>query len=224
MTKRLLQRRLVLIVGALILLVVLGASARALGLSDAYEVLKDFSVPLVAVAAAVLAHLFQRRATFLSVLSEQWSEMVEAKAAVVRYCEAAQCRTPDTDEYFDTHALLSQVIDEMRVVYRNVGETSELVGFYPYSPLHHIRLQFETLDPRAENKGDPAVIAEEVREAFNAIREHFLDEFDPPEPTRPLLIHAARREKAPGAARHARAVKDRQVRARERAMQDEARK
>lgn len=211
MTRRMLLRRLFAIVGALSLLVASGFATTFLGYDRAYQVLSDFTVPIVAVFAALLAHMLQRRATFLSVLREQWSAMVAAKAELVRYCEAAQARTPDADDYFAARAQLSCVIDEMRVVYRNVGETERLVGQYPFAPLHRMMMVFETLDPRAEAQGDPKAACTEIWASFNAVREHFLDEFAPPEPTRPILIHMARREKTPGAAPHARAIADAQT-------------
>jgi hypothetical protein len=100
----------------------------------------------------------------------------------------------------------------MRIVYANVGETDELIGLYPYSPLHHMRITMESLDPR---KGKPTpeqryAARGEIWDAFNAIREHFLDEFDIEEPTRPILIHRMKRLKRDGATKEALARKDRQ--------------
>lgn len=210
MTRRMLLRRLFAIVAALSLLVASGFAAKFLGWEDAYEALSDFSVPIIAVFAALLAHYLQRRATFLSVLREQWAAMVSAKAELVRYCEAAQARTPDPDEYFAARAQFSRVIDEMRVVYRNVGETERLVGLYPFAPLHNMMIAFETLDPRRDPQGDHAAVWEVIWGSFNAVREHFLDEFAPPEPTRPVLIHKARRHKTPGASAAARGISRRQ--------------
>ncbi len=36
----------------------------------------------------------------------------------------------------------------MRSVYQNVGETNDLIGLYPYAPLHDMRRALQTLDPR----------------------------------------------------------------------------
>ena len=55
----------------------------------------------------------------------------------------------------------------MRSVYQNVGETDDLIGIYPYAPLHDMRRALQTLDPRkapdadAEARNlarDPAVV------------------------------------------------------------------
>ena len=93
----------------------------------------------------------------------------------------------------------------MRIVYANVGETSELIGLYPYSPLHHMRIVMERLDPRAATPAPEEKYAArgEIWEAFNAVREHFLDEFDIEEPTRPILIDRMKRRKRDGAAAYA---------------------
>jgi hypothetical protein len=101
----------------------------------------------------------------------------------------------------------------MRIVYLNVGETDELIGLYPYGPMHHMRVVFEKLDPRqdAPTQVDREAALQEIMEAFNAIREHFLDEFDLVEPAKPILIYKMRRSKRSGATAKALALHDRQA-------------
>ncbi|MGI9408038.1 MAG: hypothetical protein ACR2O4_16800, partial [Hyphomicrobiaceae bacterium] len=96
----------------------------------------------------------------------------------------------------------SRTIDHMRIVYANVGETEDLIGRYPYEPLHDMRKALERLDTRhGQPLGlhDRAVVRDTIWEAFNTLREHFLDEFDLEEPTMPILTPGSKRTKRPGA-------------------------
>jgi hypothetical protein len=66
-------------------------------------------------------------------------------------------------------------------------------------------------DQTGECPGQLYAARGEIWEAFNAIREHFLDEFDIDEPSRPILIHQMKRLKRDGATREALERKDRQA-------------
>jgi hypothetical protein len=149
-----------------------------------------------------MAYVYQRRTAFLQNLREQWREIVQAKASLIYYCHLPN---PTLEDYLHAARQLSECIDTMRIVYANVGETEELIGLYPYSPLHHIRVVMETLDPRlASPTAEQKYAARgEIWSAFNAVREHFLDEFDIEEPSRPILIHRMKRRKRDGAAAYA---------------------
>ena len=129
-------------------------------------------------------------------LREQWREIVKAKSALLVYCKMPN---PSVEHYWKAAAQLSECIDNMRIVYANVGETNELIGYYPFEPLHDMRRAFETLDPTIETSAtpkDPDWVWGEIREAFNAIREHFLDEFEIEEPSKPIVVQGARRERS----------------------------
>lgn len=105
-------------------------------------------------------------------------------------------------EYLKTYRRISQAIDYMRIVYRNVGETKNLIGYYPYEPLHDMRRALETVDPRTQQQitfQDRKQAKKKIIEAFYALRERFLDEFDLEEPSRPILEVASMRKKLPGA-------------------------
>jgi superfamily II helicase len=92
----------------------------------------------------------------------------------------------------------------MRIVYSNVGETEDLIGLFPYEPLHDMRRILEALDPRKHPTPQKLERGyDEIREAFNAIREHFLDEFEIEEPARPILVRSMRRKKREGRAEYA---------------------
>lgn len=213
MTRKRQNRVLTIVVTGLVALIVVALGAKLSGIPWAlnfYEVIRDTSLLLVTVIAAYMAYIYQKRTTFLQNLREQWYEIVGAKAELIYYCHLEK---PTVEDYLIAARELSECIDKMRIVYSNVGETDELIGLYPYSPLHHMRKVMESLDPR---KGAPTVEQRfaargEIWDAFNAIREHFLDEFDIDEPSRPILIYRMKRLKRDGATREALERKERQV-------------
>ncbi|MEM1306941.1 MAG: hypothetical protein AAGG99_05395 [Pseudomonadota bacterium] len=165
----------------------------------AYEWLRDMAVIIVTLAAAYLANVFQKRSTFIESLRQEWRNIVAAKTRLLAHCDQAY---PTTDDFLDAARQISETIDNMRVVYRNVGETERLVGLYPFVPLHDMRRAFATLDPRRATKV-PAEHREHVRaaieQAFYALRERYLEELDLEEPTKPIVSAGARRLKRSGA-------------------------
>lgn len=205
MTRRELNRIVKITVFALIVLIGLALGAKMTGFQWAlnfYDFIRDTSLLIVTVVAAYLAQVFQKRNTFLQNLREQWKEIVETKAALIYYCHQ---ENPTLEDYLVASRQLSETIDNMRIVYRNVGETDELIGLYPFSPLHHMRHVMDILDPRVNKPTaeDKFKARGEIWDAFNAVREHFLDEFDIEEPTRPVLLHGMKRKKRDGAAPYA---------------------
>ncbi len=201
-----------LVVTGLLVLIGLALAAKLSGIGWAlnfYEFLRDTSLLIVTVIAAYMAHIYQKRSTFLQNLREQWHDIVSTKGELLYY---AHLDKPTLEDYLMAARQLSECIDNMRIVYSNVGETGECVGLYPYAPLHHMRVVMESLDPR---KGTPTTEERyEARgkfwDAFLAIREHFLDEFDIEEPTKPILIFEMKRRKRDGATTAALARLDRQ--------------
>ena len=204
-----------LVVTGLLVLIGLALAAKLSGIGWAlsfYDFLRDTSLLIVTVVAAYMAHIYQKRSSFLQNLSEQWHDIVSAKGEIIYY---AHLEKPTVEDYLMSARQLSECIDNMRIVYSNVGETHECVGLYPYAPLHHMRMVMEGLDPR---KGMPTPEQRyeargEIWEAFKAIREHFLDEFDIEEPTKPVLIHKMRRQKKDGAAEYAKKMHSEQIKA-----------
>jgi|SRR5688572_3711057 hypothetical protein len=213
MTRKRQSGILKIVVTSIVALIGLALAAKLSGFGWAlsiYDLIRDTSLLIVTIIAAYMAHIYQKRSTFLQNLREQWHEIVHAKGELIYYCHLEK---PTLDDYLLTARELSECLDTMRIVYRNVGETKELVGIYPYTPLHHMRITLESLDPR---KGTPTPEARyaargEIWDAFNAVREHFLDEFDIEEPTRPILIFRMKRTKRDGATKEALKLKDRQL-------------
>ena len=212
MTRRRQNRILAIVVCGLVLLIVLALAAKLSGIAWAlnfYEFIRDTSLLIVTVIAAYMAHIYQKRTNFLQNLREQWHEIVQTKGELIYYCHLEK---PVLDDYLFAARTLSECIDTMRIVYSNVGETDEFIGLYPYAPLHHMRVTLEKLDPRKSNPTPEQLYAArgEIWDAFLAIREHFLDEFDIEEPTRPILIYGMKRQRRDGATKEALARLERQ--------------
>jgi hypothetical protein len=177
---------------------------------DIYEYLKDMALVLVTVVAAYLANVFQKRSKFVESLEKEWRSIVATKSVLFTYCAKTY---PTTDEFVAAFCRISETLDNMRIVYRNVGETGELVGLYPYAPLHDMRRALQSIDPRKTS-----LISEEQRtlarhailQSFYALRETFLEELDLQEPDHPLLIMGARRTKTKGALARAERAQGRQ--------------
>lgn len=165
---------------------------------DLYDYLKDMALVFVTVVAAYLANVFQKRSKFVESLEEEWRGIVRTKSALYTYCEKPYV---STDDYLAAFCRISETIDNMRIVYCNVGETNKLVGAYPYEPLHDMRRALTSLDPRKSTE----ITAEERKEAreailqaFYALREVMLEELDLEEPSRPITKPGAARRKSPG--------------------------
>lgn len=175
-----------------------------------YEYLKDMSLLIATGGVAYLGNIYQKRSSFIDSLKEEWRDVLKAKSAVLAF---THFETPTTEQYLGAFNILSETIDNMRTVYRNVGETAELVGLYPYACLHDMRRVLQTLNPTkgdAVTEGDRKRVRDAVLQAFYALRERFLEELDLEEPTRPLLIHGGRRLKKPGSTGAASRLQDRQ--------------
>ena len=177
-----------------------------------YDYMRDMALVFVTMVAAYLANVFQKRTKFVASLEEEWRAMVKTKTALIQFCERENMTL---DDYFEAYGQISATLDNMRIVYRNVGETDELIGLYPYSPLHDMRRALETLDPRKRSDGQilteqRRVVCAAIQQSFSALRETFLEELDLEEPTHGQLVSGARRVKRPGATRKASGSQKRQ--------------
>jgi hypothetical protein len=183
-------------------------------LKDAYEFLRDMSLLIATGGVAYVSNIYQKRANFIESLEEEWRGIVKTKSALYAFCEKTYATA---DDYIAAFCRISETLDGMRIVYRNVGETSTLVGLYPYAPLHDMRRALQTLDPRKNSAitGEHRkLVRDAILQSFYALRENFLEELDLEEPVHPLLISGGRRLKKPGFTRRA----DRRLR-RQRARQ-----
>ena len=202
MTRRKLRRNLAVVTTIVSVILVIAAFARLADtepLAAAYAYIRDMSLLIATLAAAYLTNIFQQRHTFLQSLRDQWRDIVETKSELVAFCDMPD---PTMADYLSARCRLSQTIDHMRIVYGNVGETASLIGYYPYEPLHDMRKAMERLEPRegsVPGRNERRENRDAIWEAFNVLREHFLDEFDLEEPSYPILTPHSRRTKRPGA-------------------------
>jgi hypothetical protein len=175
-----------------------------------YDYLKDMALVFVTVVAAYLANVFQKRSNFVGSLEEEWRGIVRTKSALYTFCEKQYA---STDDYLAAFCRISEAIDNMRIVYGNAGETADLIGLYPYAPLHDMRRALQSIDPRKRSDisaEEKKLARDAILQSFYALRENMLEELDLDEPAHPLLISGGRRLKQPGATRGARARQDRQ--------------
>ena len=166
---------------------------------DIYELIRDMALLIATGGVAAITNTYQRRSQFIEALRQEWREIVQAKSAIFTY---TNLDNPTLEQYLATFCRVSETIDNMRTVYANVGETEELIGLYPFAPIHDMRRALQTLDPRGGGDLGP-VARKRVRDAtlqvFYAVRDRFLEELDLEEPDRPVLISGARRLKKSGA-------------------------
>jgi hypothetical protein len=167
-------------------------------LKDGYEYLRDMSLLIATGGVAYITNMFQKRSSFIDGLKEEWRDIIATKSALFAY---TQLERPPLEEYVATFCRLSETIDNMRSVYRNVGETDALIGLYPYAPLHDMRRALQTLDPRKNPEPDAearSLVRDAILQSFYALRETFLEELDLEQPDHPLLISGGRRAKKSG--------------------------
>ena len=179
-------------------------------LKDIYEFLRDMSLLIATGGVAYVSNVYQKRSSFVASLETEWRALVATKNALYAFCEKPY---PTPDDYIDAFCRLSASIDNMRIVYRNVGETDELIGLYPYAPLHDMRRALMTLDPRKSKDIAPdyrKLVRDAILQSFYALRETFLEELDLEQPGHPLLISGARRMKSSGSAPFAKRAQSRQ--------------
>lgn len=141
---------------------------------------------ILAVAAGVLAILFQRRSEFVATLRAEWSNCLRAIATVrVLYLRT----TPSESDYLEAFSHLSIAIDGMRSVYRNHGESDRHVGHYPFATLHDIRLAltFDFGEGQLPDAAKRKRRLDQIDGFWRLFRRRFLAELETPEADRPIL-------------------------------------
>ena len=118
-----------------------------------------------------------------------WSKLVQAVQNAIQY---TYLNEPSQEEYGKVLIELSIVIDELRGVYRNIGERTGYIGLYPYEPIKGI---YEAIAQLGYGK-----LEEEKRTTartimtghWKSMRGNFLDEFDRAEPTKVVSPYVAK--------------------------------
>jgi hypothetical protein len=166
-------------------------------LKDFYEFFKDMALLIATGGVAYITNVFQKRQAFLDNLKAEWREIIVSKSALLEFMHKPQ---PTHEEYLTAFTKLSATIDNMRIVYKNVGETRSLIGLYPFAPLHDMRRVLQTLDPRKGPTSEPQrkLARDTMLESFYALRDRFLEELDLEAPDNPILMSGARRWRKPG--------------------------
>jgi len=182
---------------ALVAAIVIGVLIRVYGGEAAFGVFKDLLPAGISIAAVYLAHVFQQRSMFVQSLRELWSKVIYAKNELVAY---ANLEEPKADDFAIAYRAIATAIDEVRGVYRNVGENEKYVGYFPYEPLHDMRKALDELRPGNEPSHKREFAGAAIQQAWNAMRFDFLSEFDTPEPTQPIVNRNARRTQESGTA------------------------
>ena len=185
-------------------------------LKDVYEYIKDMSLLIATGGVAYISQVYQKRSSFVESLEAQWREIVDTKSALYAFCER---QDTTNDDYIQAFCRISATLDTMRIVYRNLGETDELIGLYPYTPLHEMRRALQTLNPLKNGDIGPErrkLVRDAILQSFYALRENFLEELDLEAPDNPLLIHSGRRLKRPGHPAWVSVARDRQRRRQDR--------
>lgn len=182
---------------------------------DVYEYLRDMSLLIATGGVAYISNVFQKRHGFVASLHEEWRDIIKSKSGIFAF---THLENPTHEQWVKAFTTLSETIDNMRIVYRNVGETDELVGLYPFAPLHDMRRALQSLDPTKNGPSTPEqrrLVRDAILQAFYALRETFLEELDLEAPERPLLI-SWRRMKKKGATAYALNAQERQSRVKNR--------
>lgn len=167
--------------------------------ADIYDYMKDMALIFITVIAAYLANVFQKRSSFVASLEREWRGIVQTKTELYKFTEMER---PTTEAYLDAYCRISATIDNMRICYKNVGETNSFIGLYPYEPLHDMRRLLMTLDPQRHETicdGHRRRVRDGILQSFAALRENFLEELDLEQPAHPLLVSGGRRLKKSGA-------------------------
>jgi hypothetical protein len=148
-----------------------------------YNTFKDLLPLVVALPAAWFGFCLQRRASYLQQVRIVWSLMVDAVQTAIQYTHRS---TPSEGDLGDAHLRLSRAIDEVRAVYRNLGEGPGKRGRYPFESLKAIPRLLNDLGYGAPLKPDEAKrVRETIVELWQQLQPGFLHEFERESPAKP---------------------------------------
>jgi hypothetical protein len=198
MTRTKFRNRLALIcIGAACLAIIAVATKQFDYHPEVYTLLRDMAGYVLLAVGPYVGYLFQRRAKFLELLQEEWRRINTVKQDIISYCEKGK---NNPDDYVDLYSKLSITIDNMRVLFCNVGESTGFVGWYPYETLHDFRRELRTVDPRQRQvpSADLQRVRRSVVSSFQAFRDVFLIELGPVEPDFPIVAQKLSRLRKSG--------------------------
>ncbi len=199
-TRRQLRRAIITVIVIYFTAGVTGLVLRATTTSY-YDTFRDIIPFIFAIPAAYLGYCFQRRSSYLESLRSLWSKLVRAVQEAIRYTYDP---TPTQEEYADVLTALAIVIDEVRGVYKNVGERPGHIGLFPFEPIKEIHSAMRTLGYGELGAEERELARKRLIGHWQSIRANFLDEFDRAEPSKvvsPYLETASDARKDARAAR-----------------------
>ncbi len=186
MTRKRLWNIIILIVVIYILCIVIGILLRIFDNTEDQVIYDTFTdmIPLIfAVPLGYLGFCFQRRNNFVKSLKDLWQNMIFALNETIKYTYKEETTS---EEYEYTLIELSKVIDELRGVYKNIGETKTSNGLYPFEPIKSIRKEIEELGYGKMEYEKSKIVRKIIIGNWKLIRTKFLHEFDRYEPTKPV--------------------------------------
>ena len=178
MTRRQLRRAIIQVIGVY-------AAAASLGLmlgvsaSPYYNAFRDIVPFVFGIPAAYLGYCFQRRQSYMESLRSLWTKLVHAVQESIRYTFDP---TPTQSEHAHILMQLAIAVDEVRGVYKNIGERAGHVGVYPYEPIKEIYKAVDELGHGELSSDERALARQRIKGHWRSIRANFLDEFDRAEP------------------------------------------
>ena len=184
MTRRQLRKNIIIVMSIYLFAAIFGIVLRLLDTSSSnvfYETFKE-SIPFIlAIPAAYLGYCFQQRGSYMKILRTSWSEMVSAINSAIEYTFIEE---PTQQKYSQILLDLSIVIDELRGVYKNIGEKPGDIGLYPYEPIKDIHRAVRQLGYVSVDTEKQRITRRQIVGHWKSIRENFLAEFDRAEPTK----------------------------------------
>lgn len=148
-----------------------------------YQELVKLMPLVILIPATYLGYCFQQRISYLKDLRSLAYNMNNSVREAIKY---TYIESPSKTIKLDTLCSLSKVIEEVRMLYKNVGQNKNNIGLYPYEPIkeiYNILKELEIISSEKERKE----VKDKIINRWNAFwREEFLHEFDRPEPSKPV--------------------------------------
>jgi len=160
-----------------------------------YGTYKDLIPFVIAIPALWLGFCFQRRASYVQQLRTLWSKLIDVVEDAIQYTHLPN---PQQTEFGKTLAKLFSLIDEVRGVFKNIGERASLIdlpggrgertddeiGLYPFEGLKDIRDRISSLGfGLSFDRSKAKLVRNDIIILWNHVRHRMLKEFDRSYPT-----------------------------------------
>jgi hypothetical protein len=198
MTRRRLRRSFALAIAVYVAAIAFGIvlKARFPQKDDpVYSTYKDLVPFVIAIPAAWLGLCIQQRNSYMQQLRKLWSDMIGSVQDGIQYTFLT---APSQDQYAKVLSRFSCVIEEVRGVFRNIGETGSHIGLYPFEAMKQIRRII--MDLGYEDRFNPehaAFARREVIGLWKALRSKLLREFDRDFPSYPQSPYLPEPDESP---------------------------